>query len=79
VIRSEHDDWVWAFVLEDVDGRTRLLSRNRFALTEPSLGARIGVTTIKPGMLVMERKMLQGIKERAERLARDEQAASVGV
>jgi hypothetical protein len=32
---------VWAFVLEEHDGHTRLISRNRFRL--PTLAARIGM------------------------------------
>ena len=68
VIRSEDGTWVWAFVLEDLGGRTRLLSRNRIAMPDPSLGDRIGMAVMEPGSLVMERKMLHGIKERAERL-----------
>jgi hypothetical protein len=66
--RSEDGNWVWTFVLEEHDGRTRLISRNRFRL--PTLAARIGMLPIEPGSLVMERKMLHGIKQRAERLAR---------
>ena len=44
-------------------------SRNRIAMVDPSLGDRIGMAVMEPGSLVMERKMLHGIKERAERLA----------
>jgi hypothetical protein len=69
VSRSEDGRWVWAFALEDLGGRTRLLSRNRIAMSEPSLGDRIGMAVMEPGSLVMERKMLCGIKQRAERLA----------
>ena len=65
--RSEDGNWVWTFVLEEHDGRTRLISRNRFRL--PTLAARIGMLPMEPGSLVMERKMLHGIKQRAERLA----------
>ena len=65
--RSEDGDWVWTFVLEDRAGRTRLISRNRFRL--PTLIARIGMLPMEPGSLVMERKMLLGIKRRAEHLA----------
>jgi hypothetical protein len=68
VSRSEDGTWVWAFVLEDLGGRTRLLSRNRIAMPDPSPGDRIGMAVMEPGSLVMERKMLHGIKERAERL-----------
>jgi hypothetical protein len=68
--RSEDGNWVWTFVLEPSDGSTRLVSRNRFRL--PTLGARLGMLPMEPASLVMERKMLRGIKERAEVLARDE-------
>lgn len=69
VLRSGDGTWVWAFTLDEVDGRTRLVSRNRVAMPEPSLGDRIGMAVMEPGSLVMERKMLHGIKQRAERLA----------
>ena len=35
----------------------------------PSLGARLGMVPMEPASLIMERKMLRGIKLRAERLA----------
>ena len=65
--RSEDGAWVWTFVLEEHDGATRLISRNRFRL--PTLRARIGMLPMEPGSLVMESKMLRGLKRRAERLA----------
>jgi hypothetical protein len=65
--RSEDGNWVWTFVLQEQGAATRLISRNRFRLT--TLVARIGMLPMEPGSLVMERKMLRGIKERAERLA----------
>ena len=65
--RSEDGNWVWTFVLQGRDGSTRLVSRNRFRL--PTLAARVGMITMEPASLVMERKMLNGIKQRAERLA----------
>ena len=65
--RSEDGNWVWSFVLEEHAGTTRLISRNRFRL--PTLAARIGMLPMEPGSLVMERKMLYGIKRRAESLA----------
>jgi hypothetical protein len=64
--RSEDGNWVWTFVLEERDGTTRLISRNRFRL--PTLAARIVMLPMEPGSLVMERKMLRGIKARAERV-----------
>ena len=70
--RSEDGNWVWAFVLEEGNGSTRLISRNRFRL--PTLAARIGMVPMESGSLVMERKMLLGIKKRAERLARSARA-----
>jgi hypothetical protein len=65
--RSEDTNWIWTFVLDEHDGATRLISRNRFRL--PTVVARVGMLPMEPGSLVMERKMLLGIKERAERLA----------
>jgi hypothetical protein len=65
--RSEDGNFVWTFVLEERDGSTRLISRNRFRL--PTLAARLGMLPMEPASLVMERKMLRGIKHRAERLA----------
>jgi hypothetical protein len=64
---SADGNWVWTFVLQAHDGTTRLISRNRFRL--PTLAARIGMLPMEPGSLLMERKMLRGIKKRAERLA----------
>jgi hypothetical protein len=64
---SADGNWLWVFVLEEHQGRTRLISRNSFRL--PTLGARIGMLPMEAGSLAMERKMLLGIKRRAERLA----------
>jgi hypothetical protein len=68
--RSEDGNWVWTFVLDEQDGRTRLISRIRFRL--PTLTAKIGMVPMEPASLVMERKMLRRIKRRAERLATEE-------
>ena len=65
--RSQDRNWVWAFVLREQSGVTRLISRNRFRLPTPL--ARLGMLPMEPGSLVMERKMLLGIKRRAEGLA----------
>ena len=54
-------------MIKQHDGRTRLISRNRFRLPTPV--ARIGMLAMEPASLVMEAKMLRGIKQRAERLA----------
>jgi hypothetical protein len=73
-IRSDDGNWVWTFVLSEHDGRTRLISRNRFRL--PTLAARLAMLPMEPGSLLMERKMLHGIKERSERLASGRPARS---
>jgi hypothetical protein len=73
--RSQDGNWVWAFVLDEHQERTRLISRNRFRL--PTLTARIGMLPMEPASLVMERKMLREIKRRAEALA-DERADENG-
>jgi hypothetical protein len=70
--RSANGNWVWTFVLQERDGQTRLISRNRFRL--PTLASGIGMAPMIPGSLVMERKMLRGIKARAERLAAERSA-----
>ena len=59
----------WAFGLyPQPDGSTRLVSRNRLAGSGPLF--RLSMAGfMEPGSLVMERKMLQGIKQRAEALA----------
>jgi hypothetical protein len=66
-LRSLDGNWVWSFVLREQDGRTRLISRNRYRL--PKLKDRLGMLPMEPGSLVMERKMLRGIKTRAEKHA----------
>ena len=63
--RSRDRRWVWAFVLEYQGAGTRLISRNRFHL--PSATARLGMLLLEPASLVMEQKMLRGVKQRAER------------
>jgi hypothetical protein len=65
--RSQDGNWVWTFVLDETNGTTRLISRNRFRL--PRLVDRIGMVPMEPASLLMERKMLFGIKQRAEGLA----------
>ena len=67
--QSEDSNWVWTFVIEETqDGKTRLISRNRFRL--PKLKDKIGMIPMEPASLVMERRMLHGIKKRAENLGR---------
>jgi hypothetical protein len=60
--------WVWSFGLYEENGKTKLVSRNRIALPGGSAVKRLfNLFFMEPGSLVMERKMLMGIKERAER------------
>ena len=70
VYRSDDGAWVWAFGLTPADTdnrRTRLVSRNTIALPEPTAVQRAFYRYImEPGSLIMERKMLLGIKRRAE-------------
>ena len=72
--QSADGNWVWTFVLEEQDGKTRLISRNRFRL--PRLKDKLGMIPMEPGSLIMERKMLLGIKQRAERLAAEQNEPS---
>jgi hypothetical protein len=72
--RSQDGNWAWTCVLRGDDGSTRLISRNRFRL--PTLAAHLGMLPMEPASLVMERRMLAGIKRRAERLARSATASS---
>ena len=69
--QSADGNWVWTFILHERDGKTRLISRNRFRL--PRLRDRIGMIPMEPASLVMERKMLSGIRQRAEKLASEHQ------
>ncbi|SDO69999.1 hypothetical protein SAMN04515671_1744 [Nakamurella panacisegetis] len=71
VWRSDDGTWVWAFQLEAEGTRTRLISRNRISVPGASWARRmLDRYLMEPGSLVMERKMLNGIKDRAERLTR---------
>jgi hypothetical protein len=61
----------WTFGLYPAgDGTTRLISRNRLRPASPLVWAGM-VAFMEPGSLAMERKMLMGIRDRAEGLARD--------
>jgi hypothetical protein len=71
-IQSADGNWVWTFILHEEGGKTRLISRNRFRL--PKLHDKLGMIPMEPCSLVMERKMLRGIKQRAERHAVAEEA-----
>lgn len=66
--KSLDGNWVWSFVFSEQDGQTRLISRNLFRL--PRLIDRVGVEPMISASLVMESKMLRGVRDRAEALAR---------
>src|SRR5579863_1001300 len=71
-IRFADGNWVWIFALVAENGGTRLISRNRIATPGAALPVRVfNMLLMEPGSLVMERKMLLGIKQRAENLARE--------
>src|SRR5579875_662753 len=72
VLRSDDGLWVWAFALVPAAAGTRLISRNRIARPGTSALSRtlykyLYKYLMEPGSLIMERKMLLGIKRRAER------------
>jgi len=68
VFQSNDLAWVWAFTLRPAAGGTRLVSRNRILTPGSSVvGGALYRWVMEPGSLVMERKMLQGIRQRAER------------
>ncbi len=68
-IRFADGNWVWIFALAAEGGRTRLISRNRIATPGAPPPVRLlNLLVMEPGSLIMERKMLLGIKQRAERL-----------
>jgi hypothetical protein len=73
-LRFADGNWVWIFALFAEDGQTRLISRNRIASTGAWPARLFAMLVMEPGSLVMERKMLLGIKERAEALAREQAA-----
>ena len=66
VLHSEDGNWVWTFDLYPEDRTTRLVSRNRIATPGASPLLRLfNLLIMEPGSLVMERKMLMGIRRRA--------------
>jgi len=73
VLHSDDGNWVWAFWVAPAARGARLISRNRIAMPGASPVVRALYTyMMEPGSLIMERKMLLGVKQRAERLARDD-------
>jgi hypothetical protein len=65
---DERGEYSWEWVLEPADGQTRLLNRlrvTRYPWTRKMLYELVAAN----GDVVMQRKLLRGIKQRAERLA----------
>jgi len=73
-LRFADGNWVWIFALFAEDGQTRLISRNWIASAGSWPARLFTMLVMEPGSLIMERKMLLGIKERAEALAREQAA-----
>lgn len=73
VLRSDDGNWVWAFSIDQAGRGARLISRNRIAVPDAGrLTRALYNYVMEPGSLIMERKMLLGIKQRAERLGRED-------
>jgi hypothetical protein len=67
--RTKDVEWSWELALKPVGaGVTRLLSRNRVS-TRSGLRQRLTMMCIGPAAFVMTRRMLLGIKRRAEATA----------
>jgi hypothetical protein len=68
-------DWVWQFGLYPVDEtRTQLVSRSR--VRARTLSARLITYAIEPAGFLMTRRMLLGLKQRAEALSRPQDPES---
>jgi len=64
--------WVSSYALFPGERATRLVSRNRIVLPKDCAAARLlSALLLEPGWMLFERKMLIGIKDRAERQVRD--------
>jgi hypothetical protein len=73
VLGGETDgfQWVWQFALVPVSsGQTRLISRNQ-ARVPRSVASFFFMLALEPAAFIMTRKMLLGIKQRAEALRRE--------
>ena len=79
-VRFGDGTWVWIFALTPEGEGTRLISRNRISTPGAAPLARLfTLYLMEPGSLVMEVRMLKGIRERAERLARERSGQLSGV
>lgn len=77
VLSGAGDDfqWVWQFGLYPLDaGRTQLVSRNSVRAPK-TVGSWVFLRVIEPAAFLMTRRMLLGLKSRAEALAATHRAA----
>jgi hypothetical protein len=73
VLRSDDGNWVWAFSIDPAGVGARLISRSRIARPDAGRLARALYNYVmEPGSLIVERKILLGIKQRAEPLGRED-------
>jgi hypothetical protein len=74
---SDGTAWVWQFGLYPLDHeRTRLVSRTTGRMP-PTVGAWLFMRILEPAAFIMTRRMLIGLKSRAEALARSPEATAV--
>jgi hypothetical protein len=76
VLGGERDgvQWTWQFGLHPVSAhRTRFVSRNRVRM-DRSIGSVLFMRALEPAAFIMTRKMLLGIKRRAEALAKSHES-----
>ena len=69
LLAGDAEEGVWCLALAPVEGGTRLISRWRLNRRLTPANAFLMLLS-DPGAFIMERKMLKGIKARAERVAR---------
>jgi glyoxylase-like metal-dependent hydrolase (beta-lactamase superfamily II) len=81
VLATSTDDgtWAWTWILEPAGGATRLISRTRMATAHRPLSARVATRLLLvPASWAMERRMLLGLRDRAEGKAVSASQASRG-
>jgi hypothetical protein len=69
VLATSTDDgtWAWTWILQPAGDATRLVSRTRMATSRQALPARVATRLLLvPASWVMERRMLLGLRDRAE-------------
>jgi len=64
---ADDGTWAWTWLLDPISGGTRLVSRTRMATRgKPRLEQVATELLLIPASWLMERKMLQGLRQRAE-------------